>query len=62
MNLRYALSFIRILKIPGLYALMKDWQASVRINFIFAAYESGLLKALCQPCDRKTLIEKLIIL
>ncbi len=38
---------------------MKDWQASVRIHFIFAAYESGLLKALNQPCDRKTLIEKL---
>lgn len=61
MNLRYALTFLRILKIPGLYPLMKDWQASVRINFIFAAYESGLLKALEQPHDRKTLIEKLQI-
>lgn len=59
MNLRYALSFLRILKISGLYPLMKDWQASVRVHFIFAAYESGLLKALNQPCDRKTLIEKL---
>ena len=59
MNLRYALSFLRILKIPGLYPLMKDWQASVRIHFIFAAYESGLLKSLDQPCERKTLIEKL---
>ena len=61
MNIRYTLSFLRILKIPGLFPLMKDWQASVRINFIFAAYESGLLKALSQPCDRKTLIEKLQI-
>ena len=61
MNLRYTLSFLRILKIPGLYPLMKDWQASVRINFIFAAHESGLLKALEQPCDRKSLIEKLQI-
>lgn len=61
MNLRYVLSFLRILKIPGLYPLMKDWQASVRMNFIFAAYESGLLKALSQPCDRKTLIAKLQI-
>jgi len=42
-----------------MYPLMKDWQASIRIHFIFAAYESGLLKALDQPCDRKTLIEKL---
>src|SRR5210317_280812 len=61
MNLRYALAFLRILKIPGLYPLMKDWQASVRINFIFAAYESGLFKALEQPCDRSSLIEKLQI-
>ena len=61
MNLRYTFSFLRILKIPGLCPLMKDWQASIRINFIFAAYESGLLKALSQPCDRKALIEKLHI-
>jgi len=33
MNLRYTLSFLRILKIPGLYPHMKDWQASIRINF-----------------------------
>ncbi|CAB5152653.1 hypothetical protein D3OALGA1CA_4713 [Olavius algarvensis associated proteobacterium Delta 3] len=61
MNLRYTLSFLRILKIPGLYPLMKDWQASIRINFIFAAYESGLLKALSQPCSRRNLVEKLQI-
>jgi hypothetical protein len=60
-NLRYTLSFLRILKKPGLYPLMKDWQAFVRINFIFAAYESGLLKALSQPCDRRALIKKLQI-
>ncbi len=59
MKLRYTLSLLQILKIPGMYHLMKDWQASIRIHFIFAAYESGLLKALSQPCDRKTLIEKL---
>ncbi|RLB23462.1 MAG: hypothetical protein DRG76_04100 [Deltaproteobacteria bacterium] len=29
------------------------------MHFIFAAYESGLLKALTTPCDRQTLIEKL---
>jgi cyclopropane fatty-acyl-phospholipid synthase-like methyltransferase len=40
---------------------MKDWQASIRIHFIFAAYESGLLKALSQPCDRRNLVEKLQI-
>lgn len=62
MNLRYTLSFLRMLKIPGLYPLMNDWLASVRMHFIFAAHESGLLNALNhQPCDRKTLIEKLQI-
>jgi SAM-dependent methyltransferase len=59
MNLRYAFSFLRILKIPGLYPIMQDWMISVRMNFIFAAYESGLLHALVQPYDRDTLIEKL---
>jgi len=61
MDLRYIISFLRILKIPGLYPLMKDWQASVRINFIFAAYESGLLRALSQPRSRSTLVDKLQI-
>lgn len=61
MNLRYTFSLLRILKISGLYPLMKDWQASIRINFIFAAYESGLLKALSQPCSRRALVEKLQI-
>ena len=59
MNLRYTLSFLRIMKIPGLYPIMKDWQAFVRMHFIFAAYESGLFRVLVTPCDRETLIEKL---
>jgi SAM-dependent methyltransferase len=53
------LSFMRVLKIPGLFPIMKDWQAFVRMHFIFAAYESGLLKALAFPCEREALIEKL---
>jgi cyclopropane fatty-acyl-phospholipid synthase-like methyltransferase len=53
------LSFLRILKIPGLFPIMKDWQIFVRMHFVFAAYESGLLKALAIPCERETLIEKL---
>jgi 2-polyprenyl-3-methyl-5-hydroxy-6-metoxy-1,4-benzoquinol methylase len=59
LNLRYTLSLLRIMKIPGLFPIMKDWQAFVRMHFIFSAYESGLLKALVMPCDRATLIEKL---
>jgi hypothetical protein len=53
------LSFLRILKMAGLFPIMKDWQALVRMHFIFAAYESGLLKALAIPCERQTLIENL---
>ncbi len=59
MNIRYTLSFLRMMKRPGLLPIMKDWQASIRMHFIFAAYESGLLPALAVPCDRRTLIEKL---
>ena len=61
MNLRYTFSFLRIMKIPGLYPVLKDWQASVRMNFIFAAYESGLLQTLSVPCDRNTLVKRLHI-
>ena len=61
MNLRYTFSFLRIMKIPGLYPVLKDWQASVRMNFIFAAYESGLLQTLTVPCDRNTLVKRLHI-
>ena len=31
----------------------------MRMNFIFTAYESGLLHTLTDPCDRDTLIKKL---
>jgi 4-hydroxy-2,2'-bipyrrole-5-carbaldehyde O-methyltransferase len=59
LNLRYMLSFLRILKIPGLFLIMKDWQALLRMHFLFAAYESGLLKALSKPCERHALIDNL---
>ena len=53
------LAFLRIFKIPGLLHIMKDWQALLRIHFIYAAYESGLLQALASPCDKKALVKKL---
>lgn len=59
MNLRTTLSFLHVMKIPGLYPVMKDWKAFVRMHFLFAAYESGLLGALVIPCDREALIDKL---
>jgi cyclopropane fatty-acyl-phospholipid synthase-like methyltransferase len=59
MNLRYTLSFLSIMKIPGLYPVLKDWQAFVRMNFLFAAYECGLLNALVTPCKKSMLIKEL---
>ena len=59
MNLKYMLSFLSIMKIPGLFPIMKDWQAFIRMHFIFAAYESGLLKALSSPRNRDMLIKEL---
>lgn len=57
MNLRYMLAFMSILKIPSLMPVMKDLQAYLRFNFMFAAYESGLLAALSKPRSRDELIE-----
>ncbi len=59
MNLRYTLSFLRIMKIPGLCPIMKDWQAFIRMHFIYAAYQSGLLQALATPRTRDALLEEL---
>jgi 2-polyprenyl-3-methyl-5-hydroxy-6-metoxy-1,4-benzoquinol methylase len=59
LNLRSIFAFLRIMKMPGLFPIMKDWQALIRIHFLFAAYESGLLKELAHPCGRQELIEKL---
>jgi 2-polyprenyl-3-methyl-5-hydroxy-6-metoxy-1,4-benzoquinol methylase len=38
---------------------MKDWQAFIRMHFIYAAYESGLLQALDVPHTREELIKEL---
>ncbi len=59
MKLRYMVSLLRVLKIRGLFPIMKDWQAFLRIHFLFAAEASGLLRALGHPCKRESLIEKL---
>ena len=59
MNLRYIISFLRIMKIPGLYPIVKDWEAFIRMHFIYSAYESGLLKALSAPRNRDMLIREL---
>lgn len=60
MNPRYMLSFLHLFKMPGMLPIMKDWQAFIRTLFIFAAYESGLLRALAEgACAREILLTKL---
>ena len=56
MNLRYMTSFLRIMRIPGLFPIMADWRRFIRMHFIHAAYESGLLAALASPRTREELI------
>jgi 2-polyprenyl-3-methyl-5-hydroxy-6-metoxy-1,4-benzoquinol methylase len=40
---------------------MKDWRAFVRMHFLYAAYESGLLGILLNPASREDLIQNLHI-
>ncbi|MCK4486404.1 MAG: methyltransferase domain-containing protein [Desulfobacterales bacterium] len=59
MKFKYLITVLRTVKIPGLFPIMRDWQAFVRMHFIYAALESGLLEALSTPSSRDDLIEKL---
>ena len=59
MTLKYLITVLRTMKIPGLLPIMRDWQALVRMHFIHAAHESGLLEALSAPSTRDDLIKKL---
>ena len=59
MKIKYVLSLLRTLKIPGFFPIMKDWQALVRLHFIYAALDSGLLEALRIPASREVLMRKL---
>jgi SAM-dependent methyltransferase len=61
MKVRYLLSMMQTLKIPGFISLMKDWQAFLRMHFIYAAIESGLLNALRSAATRGELIRKLSV-
>jgi len=59
MKLTYILSMLHTLKIPGFLPLMRDWQGFLRMHFIYAAIESGLLEALRTPLPRDDLILKI---
>jgi 2-polyprenyl-3-methyl-5-hydroxy-6-metoxy-1,4-benzoquinol methylase len=59
MNFKYLITVLRTMKIPGLFSIMRDWQALVRMHFIYAALESGLLETLSASASRDDLIKKL---
>lgn len=62
MNPRYVLTFLRLFKMPGMLPVMKDWQAFLRTLFLYAAYDTGLLRALAPaPCSREALAQKLAV-
>jgi 2-polyprenyl-3-methyl-5-hydroxy-6-metoxy-1,4-benzoquinol methylase len=61
LKLKYLITVLRTMKIPSLFGIMRDWQAFVRMHFIYAALESGLLEALSTPSSRNELIQKLNI-
>ena len=59
MKFKYLITVLSTLKIPGLFPIIKDWQSFLRMHFIYAAIESGLLEALGTPSSREELIQKL---
>lgn len=59
MQFKYLYSFFKTFKIPGLFSVFSDFKGMVRYHFLYAAVESGLLKALKTPCSRDDLINKL---
>ena len=61
MKIMYMLSAWQTMKMPGLWPLMRDWIHFIRMNYLFAALESGLLEALETGASRETLIDRLAI-
>lgn len=61
MKIRYLITLLRTLSIPGLFPIMRDWESFVRMHFIHAALESGLLEALRAPCSREQLMGRLAV-
>ena len=59
MSIKSMLSAWRIIKIPGLRPIMRDWLPFLRIHFLYTALESGLLQALQIGSTREELIKKI---
>lgn len=59
MNIRYLHSVWRTIRMPGLWLIMRDWMPLLRMHFLYAAVEAGLLVALQKGATRKALIDNL---
>jgi SAM-dependent methyltransferase len=59
MKLKTIFSILRSQNVFDLIRFMKDWRSLVRMHFLHAAIQSGLLDSLKSPCSKKDLIQKL---
>ncbi|KMY67337.1 hypothetical protein AAU61_10850 [Desulfocarbo indianensis] len=59
MNIRYLISGYKTVRIPGLWPVMRDLLPFLRMHYLYAALETGLLPALRTGATRETLIAKL---
>jgi SAM-dependent methyltransferase len=59
MQLKYLLTLVRMPKFFSLLRIMQDWRAFIRMHFIHAALDTGLLDALDRPRSRDELIRAL---
>ena len=59
MNIRYLISGWRTVRIPGLCPVMRDLSPFLRMHYLYAALETGLLQALQTDATRETLMTRL---
>ena len=59
MKVKHLITMFHTMKISGLFPIMRDWQSFMRMHFVYAALESGLLKALSTPSSKEKLIQQL---
>ena len=59
MNIKFLLSGWKTIRIPSLWLVMRDLFPFLRMHFLFAALETGLLHALQAGATRETLLDEL---
>ena len=59
MNIRYLISGWKTIRIPGFWPVMRDLFPFLRMHYLYAALETGLLQVLQTNATRETLMDKL---